>query len=104
MTVTERPDQHDKPITAIRDLVKEGIKMVLETRRVALETRKDLRKLAAMQLATAGAQKRTDESLQALIGTLRGGGNGHTKDADRERKSADGGVRPTFPIVLKTAP
>jgi hypothetical protein len=32
-----------------------------------------------MQLATAEAQKRTDESLQALIGSLRGGGNGHTK-------------------------
>jgi hypothetical protein len=53
--------------------------MVVETRRVALETRKNLRKLAAMQLATAGAQKRTDESLQALVGSLRIGGNGHTK-------------------------
>jgi regulator of replication initiation timing len=79
MTVTQRLDQHDKQIAAIRDLVKEGIKMVVETRRLALETRKDLRKLAAMQLATAEAQKRTDESLQALIGSLRGGGNGHTK-------------------------
>ena len=79
MTVTRRLDQHDKQIAAIRDLVKEGIKMVVETRRVALETRKDLRKLAAIQLATAEAQKRTDESLQALIGSLRGGGNGHTK-------------------------
>ena len=38
---------------------------------------KDLRKLAAMQLATAEAQKRTDASLHALIGSLRGGGNGH---------------------------
>jgi hypothetical protein len=79
MTVTQRLDQHDKQIAAIRDLVKEGIKMVVETRRLALETRKDLRKLAAMQLATAEAQKRTDASLQALIGSLRGGGNGHTQ-------------------------
>jgi hypothetical protein len=79
MTVTQRLDHHDKQIAAIRDLVKEGIKMAVETRRLALETRKDLRKLAAMQLATAEAQKRTDESLQALIGSLRGGGNGHSK-------------------------
>jgi hypothetical protein len=79
MTVTERLDKHDKQIAAIRDLVKEGVKMVVEIRSLALETRKDLRKLAAMQLATAEAQKRTDESLRALIDSLRGGGNGHTK-------------------------
>jgi Spy/CpxP family protein refolding chaperone len=71
MTVTQRLDQHDKQIAAIRDLVKEGIKMVVETRRLALETRKDLRELAT-------AQKRTDASLHALIDSLRGGGNGHT--------------------------
>ena len=69
MTVTQRLDQHDKQI---RDLMKEGIKMVVETRRLALETRKDLRELAA-------AQKRTDESLHALIESMRIGGNGHTK-------------------------
>jgi hypothetical protein len=72
MTVTQRLDQHDKQIAAIRDLVKEGIKLVVETRRVALETRKDLRELAT-------AQKRTDASLHALIASMRGGGNGHTK-------------------------
>jgi hypothetical protein len=79
MTVTERLDRHDKQIAALRDLVKEGIKMVVEIRHLTLETRKDLRKLAAMQLATAEAQKRTDESLRALIASLRGGGNGHTE-------------------------
>ena len=72
MTVTQRLDQHDKQIAAIRDPVKEGIKLVVETRRLALETRKDLRELAA-------AQKRTDASLHALIDSMRGGGNGHTK-------------------------
>jgi len=72
VTVTERLDKHDKQIASIRDLVKEGIKMVLETRRLALETRRDLRELAA-------AQKRTDSSLHALIDSLRGGGNGHIK-------------------------
>ena len=69
MTVTERLDQHDKQI---RDLMKEGIKMVVETRRLALETRNDLRELGA-------AQKRTDASLHALIASMRTGGNGHTK-------------------------
>ena len=72
MTVTERLDKHDKQIASIRDLVKEGIKMVVETRRLALETRRDLRELAA-------AQKRTDSSLRAFIDSMRGGGNGHTK-------------------------
>jgi hypothetical protein len=72
MTVTERLDRHDKQIASMRDLVKEGIKMVVETRRLALETRRDLRELAA-------AQKRTDASLHALINSLHGGGNGHTK-------------------------
>jgi Spy/CpxP family protein refolding chaperone len=72
MTVTERLDKHDKQIASMRDLVKEGIKMVVETRRLALETRRDLRELAA-------AQKRTDASLRALIDSLQGGGNGHTK-------------------------
>ena len=60
MTVTQRLDRHDKQIASIRDLVKEGMRMVVETRRLALETRKDLRELAA-------AQKRTDESLRALM-------------------------------------
>ena len=72
MTVTERLDRHDKQIASMRDLVKESFKMVVETRRLALETRRDLRELAA-------AQKRTDESLHALIDSLRGGGNGHSK-------------------------
>jgi hypothetical protein len=72
MTVTERLDRHDKQIASMRDLVKESIKMVVETRRLALETRRDLRELAA-------AQKRTDASLHALIDSLHGGGNGHTK-------------------------
>jgi hypothetical protein len=72
MTVRQRLDQPDQQIAAIRDLMKEGIKMVVETRRLALETRKDLRELAT-------AQKRTDASLHALIDSLHGGGNGHTK-------------------------
>lgn len=56
VTVTERLDKHDKQIASIRELVKEGMKMVVATRRLTVETRKDLRELAA-------AQKRTDASL-----------------------------------------
>jgi hypothetical protein len=65
MTVTERLDKHDKQIASIRELVQEGMRLVVQSR-------KDIRSLAA-------AQKRTDSSLHALIDSLRGGGNGHTK-------------------------
>ncbi len=65
MTVAERPDRHDRQIASIRELVQEGMLLVVQSR-------KDIRSLAA-------AQKRTDASLHALIDSLRGGGNGHTK-------------------------
>jgi hypothetical protein len=64
MTVTERPDKHDKQIASIRELVQEGMRLVVQSR-------KDIRSLAA-------AQKRTYASLRALIDSLRGGGNGHS--------------------------
>ena len=72
MTLTERLDKHDTQIASIRELVHEGMRLVVETR-------KDIRKLAAMQLTTESAQKRTEESLRALIESLHGGGNGHTR-------------------------
>jgi hypothetical protein len=65
MTVAERLDKHDRQIASIRELVQEGMRLVVQSR-------KDIRSLAA-------AQKRTEESLRALIETMRGGGNGHTK-------------------------
>ena len=65
MMVAERPDRHDRQIASIRELVQEGMRLVVQSR-------KDIRSLAA-------AQKRTDASLHALIDSLRGGGNGHTK-------------------------
>jgi len=71
-TVKERLDKHDKQIASMRNLLEGGIEMVVEIRRLTLETRRDLRALAA-------SQKRTDASLQALITSLRAGGNGHTK-------------------------
>jgi hypothetical protein len=62
-TTKERLDKHDRQIAAIRDLVHEGM-------RLAIQSRKDIRALNAAQL-------RTDASLKALIDSLRGGGNGH---------------------------
>jgi hypothetical protein len=57
---------HDKQIKAIRSLVQEGMRLVIETR-------KDMRALNA-------SQKRTDASLKALIEQMRhSGGNGHAK-------------------------
>jgi hypothetical protein len=39
--------QHDKQIKAIRDLMQEGIRIVVQTRKEARQTRKDLDELAA---------------------------------------------------------
>jgi hypothetical protein len=72
MTVEERLDRHDKQIATIGDLVKDGMRLVVETR-------KDFRKLAEMQIATSAAQKRTEESLNAFIRSMTRGGNGHEK-------------------------
>jgi hypothetical protein len=50
--------KHDKEIAAIRKLILTGMRLVNEI---------------------AVAQKRTEKSLEALINTLRRGGNGHAK-------------------------
>ena len=76
LTVKQRLDQHDKQIAAIRKLIHDGMRLVLESRResdrAAAQLRKELRELAA-------AQKKTEESLKAFINSMRGGGNGHSK-------------------------
>ena len=65
VTVLERSAaQHDKQIKAIRELIHEGMRLMIETR-------KDLRALAA-------AQKRTDAALSAYIERT-DSRNGHTK-------------------------
>ena len=71
-TPAERLDKHDRQIAAIRDLVQAGMKMLVENQRLGVETRKELKALAA-------AQKQTEATLQAFIGSLRRGGNGQTK-------------------------
>jgi len=65
MTAKERLDQHDKQIKAIRELIHEGMRLVVQTRR-------DFKQLHAQQ-------NRTDAMLQELIRSLKGGGNGHSK-------------------------
>jgi hypothetical protein len=70
VTAKERLDKHDREIAAIRKLVQTGMKMIVRIEALQMETRKDLRELAA-------AQKRTAKDLQALINSLRAGRNGH---------------------------
>jgi hypothetical protein len=65
VTAKQRLDQHDRQTAAIRSLIHEGMRLVVETR-------KDMRAMAA-------AQKKSDQSLKALIDTMRGSGNGHGK-------------------------
>ena len=80
MTLKERVDLHDlqiaahaRQIAAIPNLVKEGISLVVETRRIALETRKDLREVVAIQ-------KRSELKIETLINTMKRGTNGHSKN------------------------
>lgn len=74
----DRLDKHDRQIAAIRELMQQGMRMVVDTR-------KDIRTLAAMLKATTAAQQKTDATLKALIDTLRGGGNGHTNGKSKPR-------------------
>jgi Spy/CpxP family protein refolding chaperone len=60
MTTQQHLAQHDKQIGAIRDLVREGMKLVIETRRDIRETRREMREMLQ-------AQKRTEKNLAELI-------------------------------------
>lgn len=55
MTTKERLDKHDRQIAAIRTLIQQGMRLVVDL---------------------AAAQKRTEASLEKLITGMRGG-NGH---------------------------
>ena len=72
METKERLDRRDRQIAAIRSLIQEGMRLVVETR-------KDLRVIAAMQKKTDEMQKRTESKLEALIDSMTRGGNGHAK-------------------------
>jgi hypothetical protein len=71
----ERLDKHDRQIAAIRELIHEGMRLVVLTR-------KDLKALAAAQLKTDAAQRKTEETLQAFINSMNRGGNGHKGKVD----------------------
>jgi hypothetical protein len=71
MKTKEHLSLHDRQIAAMRNILREGIPMVAEIRRLTLETRRDLR-------ATAALQNRIDESLKRLVDS-RQATNGHTK-------------------------
>jgi hypothetical protein len=71
MTTKEPLAVHDKQIAAMRALLREGIPMVAEIRRLTLETRRDLRIVVALQ-------KRNEAALKQMIDTRRTT-NGHTK-------------------------
>ena len=62
MKTAEHLSLHDKQIASIRALVKEGMQLVVETR-------KDMRQLLA-------SQKRTEKNLAHLIDSLGRGTNG----------------------------
>jgi hypothetical protein len=62
MTTQQHLAQHDKQIGAIRDLVRDGMKLVIETR-------KDMREMLK-------AQKRTEKNLAELIAALGRSTNG----------------------------
>jgi hypothetical protein len=73
-TTKERLDKHDKQIAAIREIINAGMRLVYQEKRLGFEARKEIRDLAA-------AQKKTEQSLQAFIDSMRRGGNGHVKPA-----------------------
>jgi N-methylhydantoinase B/oxoprolinase/acetone carboxylase alpha subunit len=65
VTTKEHLTLHDKQIAAIRNLVQEGMRLVIETR-------KDIRALVA-------SQQRTERNLETLVNTLGRSGNGKNK-------------------------
>lgn len=71
-TTKDRLGKHDREITAIRTLIREGMHLTVETR-------KDLRTLAAMHKKVEAEQQRTDKALRHFISSMRHGGNGSAK-------------------------
>jgi len=65
MTLKERVDRHDRQIAAIQDIIHQGMRLMLETRRDIAETRKEIRELVKAQ--------------KEVLATLKQGSNGHKK-------------------------
>jgi hypothetical protein len=68
-----RVSEHDRQIAPIRKLILTGMKLLNQLAGEGVETRKELRELAAEQRATA-------RQLESLIRSLRRGTNGHRRD------------------------
>lgn len=69
MTTREHLTKHDREIAAIRKLILQGMRMLVDYKR---EHDREMRELRA-------SQAETDRELKALIRSLRGGTNGHSK-------------------------
>ncbi len=68
----QRLDKHDREIAAIKTLLKQGMRLLVEVQQSQKEIQQTVKELAE-------AQKNTDASLQAFIDSLKRGGNGHSK-------------------------
>ena len=86
MTTKERLDKHERQIQATAALVREGMRLVVATRKDIKTMHENLKTLhAEVQSITAdikslaAAQKKTEASLKAFIDSMRVGGNGHAK-------------------------
>ena len=75
-----RVSEHDRQIAAIRKLILTGMKLLNQLAGENVETRKQLRELAAEQRETARQQRETARQLEAFIRSLRRGSNGHQRD------------------------
>jgi len=53
--------------------------LIQDGMRLVVETRKDLRTIANLQKRSGELQQRTEQKLEALIDSLKRGGNGHAK-------------------------
>jgi hypothetical protein len=81
-TLKERVDKHDREIAAIKTLIKAGMRLVVQTQQQQLENERLGREVRKELKALATAQRRTEQSLDAFINSMRGrGSNGHGKPA-----------------------
>ena len=79
MTTKERLDRHDRQIAGITKLVQTGMRMLVKSQEEQAALRKEVRELAVEVRGLASMQRRTEATLQALINTMKRGGNGHSK-------------------------
>jgi septal ring factor EnvC (AmiA/AmiB activator) len=79
MTTKEHLAKHDREIAAIRKLLLTGMKMLTHTNERLDRLTDQVERLPAAQRETDKQVRETNRQLQALIGSLRRGNNGHGK-------------------------